>query len=225
MRITEVTVDVQDCQESADFYEKLLGLPVTRETDSVTVQVGRSSLTLRQNPAAEGCHHFAVTIPSNKFDQAKRWVAERAEIMTKGADDEFEYDAGWNARSFYFPGPERSILEFIIRRDLDNAAEGDFGPEDFECISEVGVAVPDVLATVAALAAEAGIEPYGVVPRDRFAPVGTIDGLVILVSPDRTWFPADDWLSKESRIVIDAIGDRPGSYALGAESTLTVRAE
>ncbi|MEO6942905.1 MAG: hypothetical protein ABI238_00950, partial [Terrimesophilobacter sp.] len=215
MKITKVTVDVRSSQNAGDFYGSVLGLPVTRAEDSVIVQAGRSSLVLRENPEAQGCHHVAFTIPSNKLSAAKQWVTERADLMSKGGEDEFEYDAGWNARSLYFPGPEGSVLEFIIRRDLKNSSAGEFSAADIECISEVGVAVPDVLATVDLLETEAGIEPYGLTPRDRFSPVGTIDGLVILVSPDRTWFPAENLLSRQSRILIDATDARPGVYPLG----------
>lgn len=218
-----MTVDVRDSAEAADFFGTVLGLPVSSAPGAAVVQIGTTALTLRENPETRGAHHLAFTIPSNKFAQAKEWVRERTGVMHKAGDDEFEYDAGWNARSLYFPGPDHSVLELIIRRDLDNAVDGDFTSEDLLCISEVGVAVPDVLATVDLLVADAGIEPYGLVPRDRFAPVGTIDGLVILVSPERTWFPADDRLSAESRIFIEAVGDRAGEFALGSENVLSIR--
>jgi catechol-2,3-dioxygenase len=223
MRISGVTVDVRNAGEAADFFGTELGLLVVPEPDAAVVQVGTTTLTLRENPETRGVHHLAFTIPSNKFAQAKEWVAERTGVMDKAGQDEFEYDAGWNARSLYFPGPDGSVLELIIRRDLGNEAEGDFTGDDLLCISEVGVAVPDVRAAVDLLGAEAGIEPYGLEPRDRFTPVGDIHGLVILVSPERTWFPADDRLSAESRILIEAVGDRPGTFALGAESSLVVR--
>jgi catechol 2,3-dioxygenase-like lactoylglutathione lyase family enzyme len=224
MKITEVTVNVRSVDTVAHFYGAVLGLPVITGPGRATVRVGRSQLLFLEDSSAKGCHHFAFTIPSNKFASAKRWVSERAEIMTKGGEDEFEYASGWNARSFYFPGPEGSVLELIIRRDLHNVSEGEFTVDDLECVSEVGVAVPDVLAIVDTLSTDAGIEPYGLTPRDRFSPVGTIDGLIILVSPARTWFPADNLLSAPSRILIEATGAQPGKYPLGELSELTVTA-
>ncbi|MBB5633341.1 catechol 2,3-dioxygenase-like lactoylglutathione lyase family enzyme [Cryobacterium mesophilum] len=221
MKIVEVTVDVRSAEDAAAFYGTVLGLPVSREPGAAVVKAGRTRLVFRDNAEAQGCHHFAFTIPANSLTAAKHWVADRADILAKGDDDEFEYGAGWNARSFYFAGPEGSVLEFIIRRDLCNDSDGDFTAADIECVSEVGVAVPHVLATVDLLAG-AGIEPYGLTPRDRFAPVGTIDGLIILVTPDRPWFPADDLLSKQSRILIDATDAHPGVYPLGEAAVLTV---
>lgn len=223
MRISRATIDVTDSAAAAEFYGTVLGLPVERGPGRVAVQVGTTTLVLRDDAQVQGVHHLAFTVPSNKFDAAKRWVAARADLMSKGGEDEFEYGAGWNARSFYFPGPNGAVLEIIIRRDLDNAAVGDFGSDDLLCISEVGVAVPDVLSTVDMLAAEAGVTPYGLPPRDRFTPVGDINGLVILVEPGRTWFPAEDRLSATSRVLIDAVGDRPGDFALGPESILSIR--
>lgn len=222
MKITEVTVDLRSTDAAEEFYNSVLGLPVRRGEGAVAVQVGRSRIVFRESREAHGCHHFAFTIPSNKFSAAKRWLSERVEVMTKFGEDEFEYDAGWNARSLYFSGPEGSVLELIIRRDLDNQSVGDFTAADLECVSEVGVAVPDVLSTVDMLATRAGVEAYGLTPRDRFSPVGNIDGLIILVSPNRTWFPADDLLSAQSRILISATDARPGAYPLGELSTLTV---
>lgn len=224
MKISTVTLDVRALSEAVNYYESVLGLPVQVSGETADVRVGSSTLRLRENPALEGCHHLAFVIPANKFDAAKAWIAERTEILTKGDADEFEYDAGWNARSFYFPGPDQSVFEFIIRRDLENPTPGDFTSDDILFLSEVGVPVADVLATVDRMSADVGLEPYGVVPRDKFAPIGTIDGLIILVSEDRTWFPVDDRLSKASRIVIEATGERPGVYSLGGESTLTITA-
>jgi len=222
MKISQVTIDVRDIQSAADYYGSLLGLPVTITEHGAVVQAGRTALILRDNPEAEGGHHLAFTIPSNKFSSSKSWVAQRTEVMSKGGEDEFEYDAGWNARSLYFPGPEDSVMEFIIRRDLGNESSGEFAANDIECISEVGVAVPDVLDAVNTLSTGAGIDPYGLTPRDRFSPVGTIDGLIILVSPNRAWFPADDVVSQQSRVVIDATGARPGTYPFGELSTLVI---
>lgn len=222
MKITQATVEVRNTDEAAHFYGAVLGLPTTTDSGRVTVVAGRSRLVFVKNPAVEGHHHVAFTIPSNRFAEAKRWVSERADIMSKGGQDEFEYEAGWNARSLYFAGPEGSVLEFIIRRDLNNASEGEFSADDLECVSEVGVPVPDVLATVDLLSTEAGIEPYGLTPRDRFSPVGTIDGLLILVTPNRPWFPADDLLSAPTRIMLEATDAKPGVYPLGDVSELTV---
>lgn len=223
MRISRATIDVPDATTAAAFYETVLGLPVESEPGGAVVRVGTTALVLRENQQTRGVHHLAFTIPSNKFDAAKRWISARVSLMSKGGEDEFEYGAGWNARSFYFAGPNDTVLEIIIRRDLANAADGDFGSDDLLCISEVGVAVPDVLGTVGMLGAQADVTPYGLPPRERFTPVGDIDGLVILVAPDRTWFPAEDRLSSESRILIDAVGDRPGHFALGPESILSIR--
>lgn len=223
MRISRVTLDVRDAAAWAAFYGDVLGLPVERVGENVEVRAGWTTISLRSNPQVEGCHHLAFTISANKFDAAKQWIAGRAEILSKGEADEFEYDAGWNARSFYFPGPDLSVLEFIIRRDLGNETAGDFGGDDILCVSEVGVPVSSVPETVDYLSREAGLEPYGVVPRESFAPVGDIEGMVILVSENRTWFPVDDRLSAASRTVIEATGERPGEYSLGGESLLVVR--
>ncbi|WP_445442129.1 hypothetical protein [Clavibacter sp. km1a] len=70
-------------------------------------------------------------------------------------------------------------------------------------VSEVGVVVDDVPATVALLE-EAGLRAYGGFATDVFAAVGDIDGLVILVAPDRAWVPEGTQTAADVPVVVDA---------------------
>lgn len=80
------------------------------------------------------------------------------------------------------------MLELIERRTLPPRYVEAFTADDLAGVSEMGVAVPDVLAAVATLRA-AGIQSYGNEPTDDFAAVGGAGGLLILVRPGRAWFP------------------------------------
>jgi hypothetical protein len=92
-----------------------------------------------------------------------------------------EHDfAGWDgARAVYFRDPEANVGELIARPEAR--------PE--LTLAEVGLPVEDVPAAVAALA-ELGIEPYRA-GDETFAPLGTVDGLLIVVRAGRGWFPYD----------------------------------
>ena len=94
---------------------------------------------------------------------------------------------------------------------------------DLLCISEVGVATSDVLATAALLNREADVRPYIGEPGLSFAPVGDTDGLLILVSPGRPWFPTTDRGASPGPILVEATGPRPGDYPLGVGSLLRIR--
>lgn len=103
-------------------------------------------------------------------------------------------------------------LELIERRDLESDAgrigigigtgTGTGTVVPLVSVSEVGVAVPDVLGAASALR-RAGLEPYANPPGESVAAVGDVDGLVILVSPDRRWFPTGDRGPSSPPVVID----------------------
>ena len=221
MKITTVSVRVRNAAQAARFYADVLELPVERKPDLVAVTVGATRLELVEDPVADGNLHLAITIPTNKFLEAKRWVQERVDLFGTTDGDDFEGPPAWNARSLYFTGPDRSVLEFIVRRDLANATPGPFTSTDLLCVSEVGIAVPDVLAAVAWLNGDAEIAPYGD-SFGSFAPVGDADGLLILVTAGRTWFPTAGRVAHESPIAITAVGGRPGNYPLGPLGSLTI---
>jgi len=114
-----------------------------------------------------------------------------------------EHDfSGWDgARAVYFRDPEDNIVELLARPD----------PRPELAVAEVGLPVEDVPATVEALAG-LGIEPY----RDwdeTFAPLGTVDGLLIVVRTGRGWFPYDIPAGAGS-IEVTVEGVRPGEIAV-----------
>ena len=223
MKITRVSAQVRDTSTAAEFFDNVLGLAVESVSGAAVVRIGTTLLELVENPEAEGDHHFAVNVPTNKFAEAKLWLLKRTVLLGTVETDEFECSPTWNARSLYFAGPDRSVLELIIRRDLDNATPGPFSSDDLLCISEVGVASPDVLALATFLTEAADVPSYGADPESFFSPVGDTDGLLILVSPGRAWFPTTDRLATTSPISIDATGHRSGVFSLGVGGTLHIR--
>ncbi|WNY34634.1 hypothetical protein Q9Q99_05155 [Curtobacterium flaccumfaciens] len=155
----------------------------------------------RELPEMSGALHLAITIPTGTFDAAKDWIAGLTTVLGTDDQDEFEGPPNWNSRSVYFEGPDDQLLELIERRDLPaDASENTVVP--LVSISEVGVPVPDVLGAVDALR-RAGLEPYANPPGESFAAVGDVDGLVILVSPDRRWFPTGDRSPSSAPVVVD----------------------
>jgi hypothetical protein len=135
-------------------------------------------------------HHFAFHTSA-----LEPWQ-ERLEVT-----EEHDF-SGWDgARAVYFRDPEQNIVEFLARPE----------PRPELAIAEVGLPVDDVAAAVEALA-ELGIEPY----RDwdeTFAPLGTADGLLIVVRTGRGWFPYDV-PAGPARIEVTVEGVRPGEVAV-----------
>ncbi|MBT1672409.1 VOC family protein [Curtobacterium flaccumfaciens] len=211
MDIRQVQLATRSLADTARFYERL-GCPVEIVDATVRVVVGSTLLVFRELPEMTGALHLAMTIPTGTFDAAKAWIAGLTTVLGTDDQDEFEGPPNWNSRSVYFEGPDQQLLELIERRDLESGARragdgsgtgtGTGAVVPLVSVSEVGVPVPDVLGAVEALR-RAGLEPYANPPGESFAAVGDVDGLVILVSPDRRWFPTGDRSPSSAPVVID----------------------
>lgn len=246
MEIISVDTVTRSMAETGAYYETVLGLPVRKEIGAVEVTVGRSVIRFREDPDAEGDQHYAFLVDDARFDAARAFLAAGPGLLSDGDRTEFEAQPAWNARSLYFPGPDRSVLEVIARRDLPRdlgagrapgakatnprdpgTQPAPFGPGDLLSLSEAGIAVPDVVATADRLT-EAGVGRY---PDGSatFSPAGHIDGMLILVSPGRTWFPTSDRVVGEPPVTVIAQagpaspGVVPGRYELAPGRVLVVR--
>ena len=221
MHLTSVSLPVLDLGLVAAFYRDLLSLDVTSSDNTAHAHVGATRLELRAETGMPAAHHLAFTIPTGKFTAAKAWLRHRTALLVVGdGRDEFDSSPSWNARSMYFEGPENAVLELIERCDLDNTTVGAFSAADLLSISEVGIAVPDVRATAQYLQRSAGIAPYGDEPGGNFAAVGDVHGLLILVSPGRSWFPTTHRRAAAVSTSVHAANGRPGDYPLTEASLL-----
>ncbi|WP_418515468.1 VOC family protein [Curtobacterium flaccumfaciens pv. flaccumfaciens] len=215
MDIRQVQLATRSLADTARFYERL-GCSVEIVDTTVRIVVGSTLLVFRELPEMTGALHLAITIPTGTFDAAKAWIAGLTTVLGTDDQDEFEGPPNWNSRSVYFEGPDQQLLELIERRDLESGTrrvgtgtgDGTGTGTDSDTVvplvsvSEVGVPVPDVLGAASALR-RAGLEPYANPPGESFAAVGDVDGLVILVSPDRRWFPTGDRSPSSAPVVID----------------------
>ncbi|MEV0892370.1 hypothetical protein [Promicromonospora sp. NPDC050262] len=247
MEIISIDTVTRSIAETAAYYETVLGLPVSKEIGAVEVTAGRTVLRFREDTDATGDQHYAFLIDDARFDAARAFLTAGPGLLSEGDRTEFEAQDAWNARSLYFPGPDRSVLEVIARRDLPRdlgAGPGagakassphvpgtqpdPFGPGDLLSVSEVGIAVPDVVDTADRLT-EAGIGRYPA-GSATFSPAGHIDGMLILVSVGRTWFPTSDRVVGEPPVAVVAQagpaspGVMPGRYELAPGRVLVVRA-
>jgi len=193
MHIHHVTIGTRDLDSTESVYGDTFGLPTTREGERVVVRMGATTVTFLAEPTLSGTHHLAWTIPTGTFDAAVAWASERVPpLRGDGGATVFEAPRAWDARSVYIDGPDGQLLELIERRTLPaSARRAGFAADDIVRVSEVGVAVPDVLAAVDACTA-AGVASYGSDPDPGFSAVGDVEGLLVLVPAARRWFPAHD---------------------------------
>jgi catechol 2,3-dioxygenase-like lactoylglutathione lyase family enzyme len=189
MLISQVELPVSDAVQAARFYGDLLGLPTRTDGVVVRVEVGPSMLQLYPGPVEPGAHHSAITVPEDRFDEAKAWLQERVPLLEWDGLDEFALAAPWNSQSVYFAGPDGILLELIARHDLAAAeSSGRFSSTDLLRISEIGLAVPDVAEAVTSLQNAFGLPIFGTAAPE-FTPLGDPDGLLIVVRQGRPWFP------------------------------------
>lgn len=224
MRLSAVTLPVPDVSDAVSFFGGILGLPVESSDTAALVHVGPTCLRFQASSEARSSHHLAITIPVGKLAAGKAWLRDKTHLLSLSGQDEFEGRRAWNSRSVYFAGPHESVLELIERRELANSTPGPFSSSDLLCISEVGIAVEDVLGTSEILKTEAGVLPYGGPPAHDFAAVGDVHGLLILVSPGRPWLPTADRLVAAVPTSVTAYDGPTGRYPVGRVSTLEFEA-
>lgn len=193
MIIHELRLMTNHLQEQLDFYHQLLGFPLlTADADEVVLQVGSSTLIFAAAAAPiPAPYHFAFNLPEGQFAEAKAWLAARAPLLAdaNGAD-EFDFSA-WNAHAIYFADHDGNIGEFIARHGLPSPATRPFSAASLLSISEIGLAVDDVLHFVERLQTRLHLPVYLQHPTATFTPMGDEHGLLIVVKDGRRWFPQE----------------------------------
>lgn len=206
MFIDDVRLGTASLRAAVEFYRTVLELPVEVTSDAATVTVGRSTVTLVERPGVHEGNHIAFTIPRNQFVAGKQWLASRTALMRWGANTtELRLGEPWNSESVYFLGPDRIILELITRQHLDNAVDHAFSSADLLCVSEVGLSAPSVAESFQQIRQTFGAEDFaGESP--HFAAAGDQDGLLIVVTTDRPWFPTNDLRADTPTVAVTVSG-------------------
>jgi hypothetical protein len=177
------------------FYEDQLGVAVAADPsrDGFHVALPRSTLTFERDPARRGCrYHFAFMIPSNRFDDGLRWLAERVDLIADSAGATRFHSDDWNADSVYFYDATGNIAELIAHHTLPETmrdAGMPFAPDCLLSICELGVGVANAEHGAAQVTALTGDGAFHWSPPTDFAPVGDAHGLFIVVRTGRVWFP------------------------------------
>ncbi|SIS03538.1 VOC family protein [Williamsia sterculiae] len=204
MEMISVRLPTRTLAETADYFESWGCVITPAMAGEVTVRIGHSRITFVGDREFVGDHHLAFTVPTGAFDAAKHFISQRVALLRRNGIEDFECPVSWNARSVYFDGPDGQLLEFIERRDRADRIDHPFTTRDLVSVSEIGIAVPDVLETVSQLEAS-GLSPYGDPPTPGFAAVGDVDGLLIIVPHGRVWRPTDNRVAAQAHV--DVISD------------------
>lgn len=194
------------------FYTETLELPVAAAAGGAafTVTIGDSMLEIVQNGGEPAFYHFAINVPANQFEPAKRWLARRTALLrdSETGEDQLFFPA-WNAHAVYFADPAGNIGELIARHTLPIRREGEFGPAQMLHVSEIGLVSPDPDALAGRLTAQFGLRPYG---GTSFF-VGDEYGLFVLPPVGRPWIPERRQAAQPFPAEV-AIGDAGGRLEL-----------
>lgn len=220
MHITAVRIGVPDPATTARFFQDVLGLAVDTVSGTPQVRIGTSTLMLdRHDRSPGGYYHLAFDIPENHIVAARDLLRTRIDILPGGNDGIITGPESWNSDSVYFNAPDNLDLELIARHRRPNATSTPFSFTGILHISEVGIPVDDTIEAVSDLQSMFGITPFDP-PSDMFAPVGTDDGLIILVRTGRSWLPTKDQSALPLPLLVEVRGV-VGSLRLNPECTIT----
>jgi len=189
MNITELQLQTNCLSSQKEFYNKTLGLNILNFNDgSFSVNIGSSTLVF-QETTLKTYYHFAVNIPENKIKEAIAWLCPRVAPIEHEGSPLINFK-NWNAHSVYFFDAGGNIVELIARHNLDNSTDKLFGQSHFLCISEVGMPVQNV-ALFCSLIEIKLKEKLWSGNTETFAAVGDENGLFIIVTEKRNWFPTE----------------------------------
>ncbi|AWH86645.1 hypothetical protein HYN59_16705 [Flavobacterium album] len=191
MTIIEIELLSDDLTETTRFYKKVLGLdPYAAEKDLVTFSIGVTKLIFRRSAGIKPVYHFAIDVPNNRFEEAYRMMKWRTEIISGGPSGDIVDFTNWDAKSFYFLDNNGNILEFITRYSNKNFSNYPFSSNSYINISEIGMVTNNVTELAETLVKEYGLPIFHRQPRgENFTVVGDDDGLFILGSKGRDWYP------------------------------------
>jgi catechol 2,3-dioxygenase-like lactoylglutathione lyase family enzyme len=220
MRIAEVVLPTGDLAAALAFWESL-GVPV--DPAAGAIRIGWTLLRLHHAATAPS-HHLAITVPRNRYEDARDGLAERLPLLARDGQRDFPLpDPPWRSRSVYFSGPDDAVLELIARADLPIEVDGRAGAALLLGISEVGLVVDDGHAFATAVASRIGVTAF-LPGTAEFQALGDQEGLLIGVEAGRPWLPTSDRLAAPGPLEVVLTG-APRAGELRSELGWSIRSE
>ncbi len=191
MRLEHLQLQTNNLKNTAKFYQEILGLfIIENDSISISIQTGNSILKFIENNDFNSIYHFAFNIPENKLEEAITWAKNKIGLLVIEDKNVIARFENWNANAVYFYDNNGNLLEFIARHDLGNAQLTPFDSKSILNISEIGIVNETPLELANQLIEEHGLEFFAKNPNSElFSAVGNDEGLLIIVKPNRNWYP------------------------------------
>lgn len=191
MKLEHIQIQTSNIQKTAAFYQDILELPIIEKTiGSVSIQAGNSILKFIEEPSFQSIYHFAFNIPENKLNEAIEWCRNKVALIGIEDQDVITNFENWNAHAVYFYDNSGNLLEFIARHDLDNSQNKAFSSKSILNISEIGIVNENPLELGNELISKYDLNFFSKnTNSEAFAAIGDDEGLLIMVRPNRNWYP------------------------------------
>lgn len=191
MKLAHIQIQTNNIQQTLTFYTTVLGLSIVKNNEeTLSIQAGNSILEFVENPQFNSIYHFAFNIPENKLDEAIEWCKNKVDLIFIEDQNVITNFENWNANAVYFYDNNGNLLEFIARHDLNNAQNESFSSKSILNISEIGIVNENPLALGKELIAKHNLKFFSKNDNSElFAAVGDDEGLLIIVKPNRNWYP------------------------------------
>lgn len=193
MKLEHLNIQTSNIPGTTAFYQDILELSmIEKSKESVSFQAGNSVLKFTENPAFDSVYHFAFNIPENKLAEAIAWCTDKVALIRIEDQNVIANFENWNANAVYFYDNNGNLLEFIARHDLYNSQTEKFSSKSILNISEIGIVTGNPLELGNQLKLEHGLEFFNKNENSElFAAVGDDEGLLIMVRPNRNWYPTN----------------------------------
>nr|WP_315417827.1 hypothetical protein [uncultured Pedobacter sp.] len=160
------------------------------DQNSVMIRVGDSVLKFVGDSQFNSIYHFAFNIPENQLEEAIKWCKNKVDLIPIEDKNVITHFENWNAHAVYFYDNNGNLLEFIARHDINNEQGGKFTGASILNISEIGIVTENPLELGNKLIAEHQLHFFSKNANSEvFSAIGDNEGLLILVRPNRNWYP------------------------------------
>ncbi|GJN60214.1 VOC family protein [Elizabethkingia anophelis] len=209
MIISELILQTHNLIETEKFYSEKLQLEIITKTESsVSFRAGDSVLTFEQNECGKNFkYHFAFNIPANQLEEAIIWAYNKIELIRNPESHLITNFDNWKAQAIYFYDNNGNLVEFIGRADLDNNSDTEFSSKSILNISEIGIVTVNPLDLAIQITQQTGIDYFiKATKTEDFVVLGNDNGLLIIVNPNRNWYPTENKAEKhkvKARIITD----------------------
>lgn len=192
MRIMSVELFSRDLEATANFYDKVLRFPVrSQDQNRLQLRAGFSDIVFRKAPSGNPVYHMAFAVSRSVIDETASFLESYVELLKAEGKKVIDFDA-WDAKAIYFEDNNGNILELIGRDNTYQDLQPVSSTPPVYGVCEVAIVTDSVETLRESVGSGTGITRYNKQPvHENFAALGDDEGLLILSSQGRHWFPTE----------------------------------